>query len=110
MIFNKSRTFTIIKSLATSPIGICIYSIITFYTLYVINIYLIDEQILALPNPDASKMGYSIFLIMAEFVGLVIIITLLTLGFIIIYETKLKLDKDIHKYESVNINPNKKLD
>lgn len=54
---HKSRTFTIIKSLATSPVGICIYNTIIiltiisivygiFYGLYIFNLYLIDQNIL----------------------------------------------------------------
>jgi len=112
---HKSRTFTIIKSLATSPVGICIYNTaliltiisivyVTFYGLYIFNLYLIDQNILTfLNNMDHGKL---ISFEILELFGLAFIVYMMIFVYLCvieishcIYNTKQKLDNDLKQYE-----------
>lgn len=118
MIFKslrKSRTFVIIKSLATSPVGICIYNtalVLTiisiiyaiFYGLYIFNIYLINQNILTFLNN--MEYGQLIAFEILELFGLAFIVYMLIFVYFgvieishCIYNTKQKLDEDLKRYE-----------
>lgn len=110
--FHKSLTFVIIKSLITSPAAICIYNIstlfiiiMTFYGIYLFNLYLINEKITLFSSGNTSE-SKAIILIYFELLGLCIIILLLFIIYFIvdytikcINDTKQKFIKDINEYE-----------
>jgi len=112
---HKSRTFTIIKSLATSPVGICIYNIVLvlviisivygiFYGLYIFNLYLIDQGILTFSRPlDRVDFAFLDFFELLLLAFIILLVVTICYGIIeisrCIYNTKQKLDEDLKRYE-----------
>lgn len=89
--FNKSRTVAILKSLSTSPLGICFYNMIIiftiitiFYFIYLFNLYLINEKIISIFENNTIKSNAKAFLFIGvELFGLSIIISLLFIAYFV---------------------------
>jgi len=113
---HKSRTFTIIKSLATSPAANVFCNVVGFiiiilmiYGLYLFNLYLVGNKIVVIPRSDEkiiSNKENAILLICIEsliliFIGLLSIFIWNCLSEIsrCIYDTKQKLNEDLKQYE-----------
>lgn len=113
--FNKSKAFVILKSLSTSPLGICFYNIIIiftiFYFIYLFNLYLINEKIISIFENNTMKSNAKAFLFIGfELFCLNIIILLLFISYFVandiikcINDTKQKYIEDLKKYECNSI-------
>ena len=104
--FHKSRTVAIIKSLATSPLGICILFIlgvvsilIFFYCLFLINLYLIQYGTIPQLNTNNNTFSSAINYLNIEVFFVPASILIIYGSYELIIDTLIHVNKDIKQYE-----------